>query len=329
MNDIKRIRDIQIVASKFLELSPELKVTQANSDVVDFYFETNIDKARCGVVVLDEDFIKSKSMDEFCIYIATKAHEPDVDGLPIIVASACGSDNKILFDFLLTWDFSECMINEELNLKELNVANYDILISEVRKQTSEISILNKENVRIIKTISLQNDRNGYACQAELKYARILTDTYQMRKFEPKSEKERYEHNLNGPYEQEYPSDLLDKSILEAVKTIYPNAVMRSKLLLCTSEYRSLLRYRNYQRDNAEIRFLPDVSKIPLNILPMLGPIEGLRIKLDILMLLRHPRNAYCNEGFELRFPMEGWLNTLKDLSVGLSNYEIVTKLIDK
>lgn len=328
MSNIQRIRDIQVTASKFLELAPDLKITQANSDVVDFYVETAIDKARCAVVVLDSAFVESDKMDEFCLYIVTKHQSAEINGLPIILA-VCNSDNRVCADFLLTWDYADCLINENLQLKELNDKTFEFFISEVRKQTHDISVLNLENVRVVKTITLSVDRNGNNCMAEFMYARKLTDAYKMKQFVPQNDQERFDYNLNGPYETEFPNDALDISILEAIKTVYPRAKMRSKLLLCTSEYRSLLRYRKYHKDYAEIRLLPDISKIPNNVLPLLGTVEGLKIRLDIYMTYRYPKNAYCNEGFELRYPFENWLPTLSELSLCLSTFENVSKLIEK
>lgn len=327
MNNIKRIRDIQLTASKFLEIDPSLNISQANSDVVDFYVETAFDKSRFAVVVLDENFVTSDEMSDFHTLVVNKHQHKEINGLPIIVA-VCGIDNIIKVDFFLSWDFSECHIKENLCLRILDTAQYDHLITEVRRQTHDIQVLNLENVRVIKSIALLKDRNGYDCAAELMYARKCTEDYRMNQFVPQTEQERFYHNLNGPYETEFPVDKLDESILSAVRTVYPKAIFKSRILLCTSEYRSLLRYRNYQKDYAEIRFLPDVSQIPTNILPLLGTLEGLKVNLDIYMLLRHPQNAYCNEGFELRFPFNQWMNTLSELSLGLSTFENVSKIIE-
>ena len=96
----------------------------------------------------------------------------------------------------------------------------------------------------------------------------------------------------------------------------------------STDYRTLLRYKNYQKDYAEVRVLPDISQIPVELLKYINNIEAFRIRFDIFMSYRHPNNAFNNEGFEIRYPFNNWANILTSLSEATKNFESVSKLID-
>ena len=61
--------------------------------------------------------------------------------------------------------------------------------------------------------------------------------------------------------------------------------------------------------------------------PQLGNLEGARFTFDIFMLLRPDKNAFANEGFELRFPLQGWFNTLSQLIKELNTMHKVGELL--
>ena len=225
------------------------------------------------------------------------------------------------------WEFSEPSIIQNPQFSMLSKDNLEDLFVAVRRQDHQIKILRDNYRMVVKTIRLNEDRRGIKCNAEMVYLRDFTLDYKMNPKPVESYLERFQRNLNGQPQDEYPHDLLDDKILEAIKVVYPHADVYNSLLVTSTEYRSLLRYRNYQKDYAEFRFLPDISQIPTELYPQLGNLEGARFTFDIFMFLRPDRNAFANEGFELRFPLQGWFDTLSLLVKELNTMHKVSEII--
>ena len=322
--DIKKIREIQLVAATLRQLEPELKLTQANSAVVDLFVELPIDDARFAIFAWPSNMIDE---EEYNSYKAALINElQDLNGCPLYFAHY--DEEKGLFvGSVANWDFSEPLIIQNPQFSLLTNDNLTDLFVNVRRQDHQIKILRDKYRMVVKTIRLNEDRRGIKCNAEMVYLRDFTPDYKMNPKPVESYLERFQRNLNGQPQDEYPHDLLDDKILESVKTIYPLADVHNSLLVTSTEYRSLLRFRNYQRDYAEFRFLPDISQIPVELYPQLGNLEGARFTFDIFMLLRPDKNAFANEGFELRFPLQGWFNTLSQLIKELNTMHKVGELL--
>lgn len=233
----------------------------------------------------------------------------------------------LLITPIVSWDFSDSSIMQNPQFSLLTQEQLAALFDVVLRQDHQIKILRENHRMVVKTIRLNEDRRGIKCNAEMFYLRDFTLDYKMNPKPIQNYLERFQRNLNGQSQDEYPHDLLDDKILEAIRMIYPHADVHNSLLVTNTDYRGLLRYRNYQRDYAEFRFLPDISEIPTVLYPKIGSLEGARFSFDIFMLLRPDKNAFANEGFELRFPLQGWFDTLTLLVRELNTMHKVSDLI--
>ena len=322
-DNIKKIREIQIIAATLLRLEPELKLYQANSDVIDLFVELPIDGARFAVFAWVLDKIDA---DEYNSYKdALNSSIQDLYGCPLYF-SHYDEEQGLLISPIANWDFSELSINQDPQFSLLNHKNMSEFFYEIRRQDHQIKILRDHYRMVVKTICLNEDRRGFKCKAEMVYLRDFTLDYKMH---PKKVTDRkgFQRNLYGQPQDEYPHDLLDDKILESVRIIYPRADVHNSLLVTSTEYRSLLRYRNYQNDYAEFRFLPDISQIPTILYPQLGNLEGAKFTFDIFMLMRPDKKAFANECFELKFPLQGWFNTLSQLVRKLDTMHRVIEII--
>lgn len=318
MRDISKIRNIQIVASQILQLQPECRLRQVNSDLIDLYVELPIDRAAFLLHIIPERFFNADVVDELKSRIDHRKHTPEIDGFPIILAVVNENENSVSADFLLDWDYTECIFNANINLQKMDKSFFEAIRTRVRQECHQIRVLDIENIKFIKTIRLAHDRNNNNCNADLVYLRKMTPEYKINKQDPPG----------PPAQEDFPSDILDDTILEAVRTVYPEAVIINELLALSTDYRTLLRYKNYQKDYAEVRVLPDISQIPVELLQYINNIEAFRIRFDIFMQYRHPNTAFSNEGFEIRYPFNNWANILVSLTGATKNFESVSKLID-
>lgn len=117
-----------------------------------------------------------------------------------------------------------------------------------------------------KSISL-ND-NNYS-DMEIIYFRKFTSNYKMSSPEKLTSKQHFDRCLNRIPEEEYPTDLLDNMILEAIMFSYPNARVLSSLLVFNTELKKLQEKKALEIISGSITFIPkeNVDSIANAVMP--------------------------------------------------------------
>lgn len=149
-----------------------------------------------------------------------------IEQLPLLLASFEGNSCQI--GFLLFWDYNRCYINNNICWRKLNAQTSEWLRLQLQSHRQRIVQLPLENLRVIKTIHL-NTKDFL--ESEIVYLRKFGENYHMSTSPILTEQERFNRMLNGTPEDEYPQDDLDKLILHTVLMQYPEAEVKSKLLL--------------------------------------------------------------------------------------------------
>lgn len=324
IENVSRIRENHLVTATLLQIEPKLRIDMVNNELVDLLVELPVDGAKFNVVTWPSRDLTSSGFTDYMS--AVRNHLEAIDGSPLMIAWF-DEQQGLFLDSLVEWKFGEPFFNNSPNLKPFNQNNKSLLFDCIRRQDSVIRVLKNGNVKVIKKIILSEDRNNTKCDAQMIYLRDFTPEYKMAPKPVQSYQEQFNRNLNGQPQDEYPHDLLDDSILTAIRVVYPNADVINSLLVTNSEYRALLRYNNYQKDYAEFRFLPDISQVPTELYPLIGNLEGAKFVIDIFMLIRPNKNAFANEGFELKFPLQGWFGTLSVIVRELNTMHKVSEII--
>lgn len=84
---------------------------------------------------------------------------------------------------------------------------------------------------IVKTIRISREVDGRNRFAEIVYLREITDDYSIRQHEGENEIQRMIRITSGIPEEDYPSDILDRYILDSVRTEFRDANITSSLLM--------------------------------------------------------------------------------------------------
>lgn len=311
MNEVKQIRMIQLAASLLLRLNEHIGIFQANSTLYDLVIETPVDKAVCLIRVIDDEILNSEDFKSYMFYLQERHTFDDLAGqsLGLLILN----EANLSLDFqLIGWDnWGKYTVVDKIDLQKLSQDNIGLMIDEIRKHNHVIKFLDPEKMMVVKHIKLKEDINGHKVPAEIVYLREFKEDYKMNRVEPANEEEEREKQQNVHLQREYPDDILDKAILKAVKSRHPEAEPWNTLLATSTEYRRLAgAKRIYKQQEAEIRILPDLVGIPIEVLARMGKIEGLRFRLDIYYIPSFERNLYDNEGFEFKLSLNGWVNTL-------------------
>lgn len=328
MNEIKQIRLIQFAASLLLQMNGKLKISQANSVLYDIIIETPGDRAICLVRVVDDDYLASDDFDTYMRELRSQSAVEEMDGNPLCLIKL--NEWNLSLDFqIIGWDnWGAYEIEDNINFHRLISENVDNLINEIRKLNHTVKILDMGEVKIIKHIRLNADCYGHRIPAEIVYLRDFSLDYKMNKIEPETEEEDREKRETGHFQRQYPTDILDTAIITAIRNKYPDADVFNSLLVTNMDYRKWAgTQKHYKHEEVEIRILPDFGEIPLEIIAKMGRIEGLKFRLDIYIQPSPEPHLYDNEGFELRLPMDNWIDTINRYTEVLKTMHRVKDLV--
>ncbi len=176
----------------------------------------------------------------------------------------------------------DCILKNFLKEKNVqsiktNVSNRDLLVDEIKSADNN-------NYKIVKTISIKRCDNS----AQLVYLRDFSFTYKKNTQDNMSDVERFNYNVNGIPEEDYPVDKLDEAIMNAVRLQFPEAKMRSKLLAC-SEIDNIKSQYNRFTKKAYFTIHPDLKSCSM--LPNKFPLK--RFETDVF--IDNYKRQICND----------------------------------
>ena len=330
MNDVKRMRILNFAIGILKQYGTNAQIDFVNHELIDLSIVTAGDKS-CGLyVVMSADEINPDVIRSLLSDVQQESVISFLEGRPLYLLLLNEADFKLSISPLAIDNGYMINYYDSIPLKELNKESFGRHIEELRRLNHRIEVIDANNIYVVKNITLSMDSYGRKGDAHLIYLRKMSDEYKMSPKKDDTYLDKFNRCLSGHFQDEYPNDALDEAIYNAVCTKHPYAKKaNNSLMFTTSEVRSLLRYRNYSHDVAEFRFLPDPSTVPTELYPFLGQLEGLKFKIDLFMLIRNPSNLFANEGFELRYDLSTWANTLKLFCDKLTTLKMVSTLFDE
>lgn len=328
MKEVKQTRMIQLAATLLLRLNEQVKIFQANSSLYDIIIVTPIDRTECLVKIVDEEFMTSVEWMEYQRQLQSEKVQDSFDGRPLLLLKLDEIKLELYFH-LLGWDnWGEYIIECKTEFHFLDGNNVKTLFDEIRKHYHVIKLLDVDNVKVVKQIKLSEDVYGHRVPADIVYFRDFTDNYKITRIEPSNEEERREKERFVHLQKEYPNDILDDGILKAVRIKHPNAEPWNSLLVSNTDYRKWSGIqRRLKHEEVEIRILPNFDSVPTEMLAFFNGIEAMQFRLDVYFEPVHIEHLYDNEGYELRLPLNGWVNTLNKYSEVLNTMRRVKDLV--
>lgn len=328
MNEVKQIRLIQLTASLLLRMNSNIVMEQANSDLFDVVIKTPVDNAVCYARVVDEEMLQGDEWLEYKELVSSTEVQGQFDYKPLFLLKL--NETELTLDYgLLGWDdWGEFNIEGDVEFCRLAQNNIRCFFDEIRKHYHVIKILDMDNVRVVKHIILSHDVYGHQIPAEIVYFRDFKEDYKMTPQEPANEEEQREKERCGHHKREYPNDILDEGIFAAVRTRHPEAEMRSSLLVTNADYRKWAGiHKRCKHEEAEVRIIPDLAGYPMEMLGRIGTFDALKFGLDIYFQSAYVAHLYDNEGYDLRLPLEGWVNTINRYTEVLRTLHRVKDLV--
>jgi hypothetical protein len=145
-------------------------------------------------------------------------------------------DSTYQISLLAYWEYNKCHLNTKRSVRPINPDTILWIEAQIGARRMHVNSLPLEWNGVIKTISL-NTKD--IVDSRVLYWRKFTDTYKMMPGQPQDDSDRFNRMLLGTPENEYPNDILDKIILQQIQSVYPEAAVKSKLLLFDTDLLNL------------------------------------------------------------------------------------------
>lgn len=187
--------------------------------------------------------------------------------IPLIIALYDENADTVDMGIAISWRLDTPIIDKNISYLRLNEETKDRILDNIKAADSVIRMLSSTNCKVIKTISFSfpmKTINQY--DGKVMYLRDLSSGYRMNCRKEISEEERFDRLLHGIPQDEYPNDQLDELVLQAIQNVYPNAKVKSNLLLFSSELCNLQReIKSSHQYECTITIIPQMDDIyPLN-----------------------------------------------------------------
>ena len=325
-NELKRIRTLQIAAIALTKALPMIRLEQTNGLLFDILATIPSDGLRFGINVVASSFSDTESYETYLDYLNTVDYSERDNRLPIVIVSVNESSESAKIGIQIGWKFGRPVVFKKPAMMSLTKDNANKIMDAIKMMDETIRVLSAHGMKIIKTINIsKSEPNRMTHHAKIVYMRDFTDEYKMKPKEVVDEREKFNRLLTGVPEDEYPNDLLDNSILSMVQQQFPDAQMKSSMMLFSSELRNIQRLSQNIRLGADMMIMPNLIDIPDIALQLFNGVELIHFVLDVFVEVPFSRAAFENISLQKTEPINGWMNTYNKYSNILSTLHSPTE----
>lgn len=309
-NELKRIRTIQIAAIALTKAIPMIRLEQTNGSLFDILATIPSDGLRFGINVVASSFSDTESYETYLDYLNTVDYSEGDNRLPIVIVSVNESSESAKIGIQIGWKFGRPVVFKKPAMMSLTKENANKIMDAIKMMDETFRVLSAHGMKIIKTINIsKSEPNGMTHRAKIVYMRDFTDEYKMKPREVVDEREKFNRLLTGVPENEYPNDFFDNSILSMVQQQFPDARMRSSMMLFSSELRNIQRLSQSIRLSADMMIMPNPIDIPDIAFQLFNGIDLIHFVLDVFVEVPFSRAAFENISLQKTEPINGWINT--------------------
>ena len=270
----------EIVRLLLNSLDPNLDVNVFATDISDLMVTKRTTGLRF-VVEVKRDDISQEALIAYLNRVAEIVSDQGMPRLPLVLI-LLNEDAKLMKAAIVV----EChidmpIVNRDITFVDLTNERWPLFFDTIKSADSAIRVLADLNFRILKRISFTYQGEHLEGTGHLLYLRRFRPDYRMSPREVNSRQQQFEAYLNGIPEDDYPRDDIDNMILEAVCNRYPNAGVKSSLLMLNTELRDLRNeiHRNKCLEGS-IDFIPTSQYVHL--------LNGLKVRSLPIVIIKDP-----------------------------------------
>lgn len=316
-----------MAASDIKKYLPNAALEQNSSPYWDFIVRIEDHEILFGVKIVRTDYARSKSYTDYIDVL--RQHDAE-QKLPIALICVNEAKEDLRTGILLSWQYRRPSIDSNVTLKPSSRERWNYLVDVIKATASEhykVGVLHSENCYIKKTIDLNvTDLNGRIYIGELVYLRKLSEEYRMNSPVERTPEEQFNVLLNGIPREEYPSDVLDDAIFEAIQQTFDVEPVRNEMLILTTELRDALRYRDYLRGEVSVSITPTINDIMDVAIRLMGQFSVFNVGIDLFVHSNEDLQFFNGRTFAYNELAEGWMERVMVFRSKLAAYKKLSEL---
>lgn len=317
-------RALQIAAMIIYRNFKSVKINISSSPIYDLLvtYEDG-SELKFGIKVRSSTYKSSSAFQEELQQLYDYDFKDVNSQLPIILMCVNEQSESATFGFIVGWRYGSPHIYRDFEMKQMNQDNADKVINIIKIMDNVIRIIDQKDFNILKCIEFSDIQfDGRIQPGKVLYLRKLSSIYKMSNKEIVDDKERFNRLLNGIPEDEYPSDIIDNVIYNSVRERYNNAIIKSSLILFTTDLRDLQYYNRCIHYSTEVSVRPDIFGVADQLGIIQNRIEIPTIPIEIYTEHEIIRGQLVNVSFSRTLPIQEWLDFL-------GRYKYLQNTIDK
>lgn len=271
-----------------------------------------------GIKIGGYTYIQSKDFQERYIPNLENFYKNAVSNKAIPICIICVNEQteEYRFGIIVSVRWGAVKVFSNPFLTKLTNLNVPKIIELMKESDYLIRALNNDSMGVLKTVSFSlYKNNSHTFNAFVAYRRNFSYQYKILTPEIISEKEKFERSIHGIPQDEYPSDLFDNIVKEALEKKFEDVSIHNSLYLFTTDRAELrIKYEQYKRRNLTIIIsTPQIEEV----LSSLSNVITLpKITLSLLVLRSTPDNLFLDE----LIPLEKNINEWKQIYMWLNKF---------
>jgi len=254
MKDSIKINTLRDILYSF---NPNLRLESFDTPFCDFLVHDTTSSLCFAVEVKSSKNYNEAYFERFTSSLSRDVIYHGMPKCPLTLMIVDQDNNNAKIAMIIEWIFNKAMINREPYYFDLNATNRDVVMGNILKADETIRFLPSTLLNVIQKISFSYKVGEINVESFVLYFRQLSPKYKMKAVRYKSERERFERIVKGTPQDDYPYDAFDKMVFESVNNVYPNAKLKSSLLLFSTDLRNLEQeIKHYIPYKARIVVLP-------------------------------------------------------------------------
>ena len=220
-----------IVQKLFGQLKPAVRLEPFLTQICDYMATVDEEGLSFSIEVKKkQSFNFSNYRDMLGFYI----RGGNIAKIPVVVACVDEVSEEVELGLAISWKFGFPVVEHEIDFQKLTKEKWPLMVDKIKAADTVIHSLSSTTSRFLKKIKVYDGIH----EMYFYYFRDFSLSYRM-KDHPEDEN-KFEVYLKGVDEKLFPSDELDKQIIEAVKKRFPTAKIRTSLFIFSAELRDLM-----------------------------------------------------------------------------------------
>ena len=302
-----------VIANTLNKKMSGIEISMSSNDIYDLFINDKRSELKIAVVVGDLTYTNRPQFKKLIDRLSKNQDILSEDHVPIILICYDSDNGNMFFGNIVSWSYRYPIIHKSVTLRKLTPDSWTIFMDNVRIMSNDFRFVDIDKILVIRHLLIEINRVPRKAYGEIVYLRkpIGTETNSTIKIGNKpNEKDQISLRIS---DNEYPNDVLDDLILEAVKSSYPSTIRKSSVVSNMSCYEELDYLREMQTLPFEICIQPEDNLLTRDIWNMLHDVGLISLKLQIFMDKSWAKQFFLKEKGFAFLSFENWISNYGEL----------------